>query len=236
MPRFASAFVVALLLVPACGGDDSAVSPDANPNAPDGASACDPTTVLPAGWTPVAKVSAGAVTSTGTGTITTTVDATAGGFNMSSTEPYVYVSFEGGAAAKVSIDDPTSYGSSDWDLAFKRYVIRGNGGDSGPGGVQVAPVNAATLAEVTTVPPAQSFAVDDWTDANCALVPDLVGSPVTAFNPWYDASSGMLTPLQKVYVVKLRDGSTIKLRIVTYYGDPADASKSAVLKLEWAAL
>jgi hypothetical protein len=232
-----------LLLIPlaaACdpggggdGGDDDTVQlPDGGGG---GIQCTDPQKVLPEGWTPVNKVSAGQVGSTGAGTITTTIDATAGGFGASAGEPFVYLSFTGGAAAKVSLADPDSFASSDWDLAFKRYVIRANGGDSGPGGVAVAKVDAASLAEVTAVPTPSNFLDDQFATDACVLVMDQLGAPITAVGEWYIANGMTLTPKPVVHVVKLRDGSHIKLRIVSYYGGQG-GTQSGYFTVEWAAL
>lgn len=231
--------VVVLMAASAC---DDPMDPGGGPAADaapggDAAGGCDPRTVLPTGWQPVAKVSAGAVSSTSAaGVHTTSVDATAGGFGNSAGEPFVYLSFTGGTAAKVTLDDPSSFDSDEWDLAFKRYVIRANGGDSGPGDVAVAAVPASNLDAVTEMPSAASFGLDDFATDDCTLVSDQLGAPLTAIGVWYSASNGHLDPLPTVYVVKLRDGSHIKLKIVTYYGDPADPSRSAYFKLDWAPL
>ena len=149
-------------------------------------------------------------------------------------EPFVYVKLGATGLQKVALDDAAAFASSAWDLAFKRYVIRTNGGDSGPGGASVASVDAAALADVTSAPPAASFLADDWTSDACAPIVDTLGAPVTAFGTWYSANTMVIEPLPKVYVVRRADGTTFKLRVQTYYGDPADATRSAVLRVEWA--
>jgi hypothetical protein len=221
------------LAVAACEGDPGTPSlPDA---APDALACPSPREILPAGWTPVAKVSAGAVSSASAGGVTTTsVDATAGGFGGSGSEPFVYVSFAGGAAAKASIDDPASFDSDAWDLAFKRYVIRSNGGDSGTGGVAVAIQLVGELDQVTSVPQAAEFEADEWMDGDCQLVTDPLGAPTTVFSDWYAIADTVLTPQPRVHVVRLRDGAHIKLRITSYYGDGDDPSGN--FRLDWAPL
>ena len=52
----------------------------------------------------------------------------------------------------------------------------------------------------------------------------------------YDATTHQLTPKAEVWVLRLPDGSHKKLRIVTYYGDPASAMRGAYYRVEWAAL
>src|SRR5688572_22837513 len=59
------------------------------------------------------------------------VDASAGGLGGQDDFPWVYVSLATGTA--VALTDLEALKSSAWDLAFKRFVIRTNSGDSGPG-------------------------------------------------------------------------------------------------------
>src|SRR4051812_1659054 len=92
-----------LLLVAACTPGSTS---DDDDMAPPDAGGCEPRSALPAGWTPVAKVSAGAVTSTAqSGATVSTIDATAGGFGASANEPFVYVKLGNGTLDKVAIDD-----------------------------------------------------------------------------------------------------------------------------------
>jgi hypothetical protein len=234
--------IAALLLAfTACGGDDDDPAADGGPGAPDApagqadAATCDdPTAALPNDWRPIDSVSAGAVSSMDVnGTNELLVDATAGGFGNSADEPYVYVDLTTGAGAKVDITDVASYSSSNWDIALKRYVIRVNGGDSGPGGVEVAAVAGTSLDGVTQEPAAGSFITDEWASDACVLdaVPT-IGGPLTAFGIWYE-TGGMLNPLDFVHVVRLRDDTLIKLRIDTYYGDPNGMGVSAYYRLLW---
>lgn len=232
--RFSLPSLVLSLL--ACDSGSTADTPDARViDEPDASAACpDPTVVLPTGWTPIGTVSAGAVSSTAAGGVTTTlVDATAGGFMGSADEPYVYVSFDG-AAAKVSISDVDSYGSDAWDIALKRYVIRVNSGDSGPGGVRVAAVSAGAIADVTAVP-GSGFEADDWATPTCTLVSEPLGAPLTAIGEWYMLDAGTLTPLDFVYVLDL-GGAHVKLEIDSYYAQPGNPMTSAYFRLLWAPL
>jgi hypothetical protein len=232
---------VLLALATACGGDDGATdgagSPDGSPGAD--ASACPaPQDLLPPGWTPVTSVSGGAVASEaeGAGVTITKVDASAGGFMNSASEPFVYLDFSSGQAVKVSIDDAAAFSSDAWDLALKRYVIRANGGDSGPGGVEVAEVSGETIESVTVEPEASRFGTDRWTSASCTYLSDEIGGPLTRFSRWFSVDAGILSPEPFVYVVRLRGGDLIKLEIESYYADDADPDKSAVYDLRWSPL
>lgn len=222
-----------LLPLAACGGDDIAVvSPDA---APIDAAGCDPTTALPTQWRPIAMVSTGAVNVTTTGGVTSgTIDATAGGTAAAADNPYVYLDLMAGT--KVDLTDTASLTSTAWHVAFKRAGIKLNGGDSGPGQVAAAVVNAATLAEVTAAPGA--LELDDWADPACALIAGPTGEPATVMSTWYDydAQTHVLTPKAQVWIIRIAPGVLRKLRIETYYGDTANPMRGAFYRVEWAAL
>jgi hypothetical protein len=221
-----------LLLLSACGAGTAGGTADAA-----GDDDCaDPAGALPAGWVPIDTVSAGAVASTGSGPTSTLIDASAGGFGNSDDEPFVYVQFSGTTASKVDISDVDAFASSGWHLAIKRYVIKINSGDSGPGDVEVAVADGATLAAVTTVPAAGSFGEDDWANAACDVLLDGLGAPLTAMGNWYEAADGMLTPLDLIFVLRLPGGEHIKVDIVDYYANPADSTQSAYFQLDWQAL
>jgi hypothetical protein len=170
------------------------------------------------------------------GVTSASIDATAGGLAGAADNPYVYVDLAG--ATKVAVTDTDSYTTASWDLAFKRASIRVDSGDSGPGDVQVAGVAAPTLAAVTPAPPAADFHVDDWATADCGVASTPSGEPLTAFGTWYnyDDATHVLTPMANVYVIKARDGTLYKLRIETYYGDPASPMRGGFYKVEWAPL
>lgn len=227
-----------VLTVAACGGDDAAepgadAAVDAQPiDADDG---CDEAALLPTAYRPIAMVSTGAVTVTTTDGVTRgTIDATAGGLAGAADNPYVYVDLDAGT--RVDLTDVDAFGSTAWHIALKRSSLRVNSGDSGPSTVAAARVAAATLDEVTAAP--STFAIDDWASPACELVTEPGGEPATAMGDWYDYDSvtHQLTPKAEVWVLRLADGSHKKLRIETYYGDPASAMRGAYYRVEWASL
>ncbi len=225
---------VLLLVLPlaACGGDDVAV---VSPDAAIDAAGCDPSAALPTQWRPIAMVSTGAVNVTTAGGVTSgTIDATAGGTAAAADNPYVYLDLMAGT--KLDLTDTASLTSTAWHVAFKRAGIKLNGGDSGPGQVAAAVVNAATLAEVTTAPGA--LELDDWADPDCALIAGPTGEPATVMSTWYDYDdqTHVLTPKAQVWVIRVASGVFRKLRIVTYYGDTANPMRGAFYRVEWAAL
>jgi hypothetical protein len=235
--------LLALVLLGGCGGGDSTETPDAVPLPPDASQAdapltCEPTAALPYEWRPIEAVSTGGINlTTDTSGITSgTIDATAGGSAAAAENPYIYIDLTNGT--KVAITDVDSYTQSSWDIALKRYVIRANSGDSGPGGVEVALAGGTSLAEVTSIPAANEFGADDWSDSACELRAGPLGEPETAFGGWYayDSSTHAVTPNAFVYVIRLRDGTYRKFRIITYYGFPTDATRGAYYEVEWAPL
>lgn len=217
-----------MALTAACGDDGgSPASPDAPIDADDG---CDPTSVLPSNFRPIAMVSTGQVQLTASGSgASGTVDGTAGGLAGAADNPYVYVDLA--ANARVDINDLEARTSDAWDVAFKRASVISNGGTSGTGGRTIAIVQSATI-DVTA--PASGYAADDYTSSDCALETTRNGEPLSAFGEWYlyDEDAHTLTPKPEVYVLQRPDGSRTAIRIVTYYGDPSAPTKGAFYSIE----
>lgn len=180
------------------------------------------------------KVTTGAVTVSSAGQVTTAqVDASAGGSMMAMSQPYVYLDLIAGK--RVDISDVASRTSKDWDIALKRYVIKVNGGDSGPGGITLTSVPGKALADVTAAP-GGAYATDRYFNADCTLKLDNIGGLLTAMSDWYEYETGTsrLAPVKQVYVLKRRDGQGhIKLQITSYYNM---AGQSANYTLTWAPL
>lgn len=199
----------------------------------DAQTACDAVALLPSGFVPVDAVSTGGVSNTSEpdGVFVTEVDASAGGAAGQATSPFVYLDLlaEDGAA-RVDIDDVASFESTDWDIALKRYVVRTNSGDSGPGDGEVATVPGAELTFTEEVPP---LFADDWASPACELVVDDVGGPRTRFSNWYMVSNGRFLPRDIVHVVRLRDGSHAEIDIDTYYADGGNPNRGGIYRLRW---
>lgn len=147
----------------------------------------------------------------GDGVTRTTVDATDG-------LEFVYVDLDAGFA---ELDGP----EDGWDLSFSRQRIPIDGGVSGDGGVEVAPVAAARLEDVTA-PPTDGYVTDlpDDDDENA--------EPEYAFDVWfdYDSDTHVLTPEDLVFVVHTTEGAAVGLEILSYYDD---AGSSAFFTLRW---
>jgi hypothetical protein len=141
------------------------------------------------------------------GTYTTRVDAT-------SADQWQYVDLETGVEVTAA---------DGWDLAAQRFHIKVNGGASGPMGGAVAPIADAVLDAVKAVP-------------GDGFITDTAEKP--AFEQgagWYDYDevSHLLTPFPIVWVVKISDGSHVKLVIESYYDG---AGTSGHFTWRWAPL
>ena len=130
--------------------------------------------------------------------------------NATSEEEWVYMSLVDGA--QLDVADPKSDG--DWDLAFLRFHIKLNGGDSGSAGVEAAIIEEADFEDVD-VAPADGYMSDqpDGDDEN--------EDPDYVLREWYayNVMTHVLTPEQVVYVIHTGDGRHYKLQIEDYYDD-----------------
>lgn len=171
------------------------------------------------------NVSSGLITTTADGTgFKSTINATAGG--SSPTESYVYARFTETGLEKLPISDITALDSMDWDIAFRRFVIRINSGDSGPSCV-AAQVFApgTTYDSVTAIPASFVPEGDDFLTRApaCGFVDDGSGlgtSPRTYLSSFYQYT-GCVSTTGRVYVLRTQLGRHVKLIVNTYYASEA---------------
>lgn len=173
----------------------------------------------------------------------TDVDATAGGFGNETQNAWVYVKFTESGAEKVRIDDETALESMDWDLAARRFIIRLNGGVSGPSCVGAAPFLEKKYDELTEVADV-TYQTDQFYPEDCsAVINDSSGlpdSPQTALSAWW-TYPGCVATSKVPFQVQLADGHVIKLMVEQYYAEnQTDCNQSGVpgsdsgnLKLRW---
>lgn len=231
------ASVVSLSAAPLLAGcpstpatDDAAASPDAgtlesDAGPPDAGAACMP--VDPSCQDQSISmldffdtVSPAAITEEGTasGEFLSMIDATGGG--MTPTMSYVYARFTETGLVKVEISDEDALLSTDWDIAFRRFIIRLNSGVSGPSCVQAGRTAPGTTFDtLTTVPETLSYRTEEYlTGATCDLVPDGsgLGSPATALSSFW-TYPGCVRMTGNVYVVRPASGRHVKLEVVGYY-------------------
>ncbi|APR78444.1 Hypothetical protein A7982_03791 [Minicystis rosea] len=148
------------------------------------------------------------------------VDATAGGAFVSKPDSYTYGKFTAQGLEKVSISDEASLDSMDWDIAFRRYIVRVNSADSGPSCVQAGRMpGTPKYEEVTSVPEGHSYHPDDTFTDSCELIPDGSGlddSPATALSGYW-TYPGCVQMTHRVFIIALADGRHVKFTVDDYY-------------------
>ena len=173
----------------------------------------------------------------------TYVDASAGGYTQASSNPWIYIKFTPEGAQKVAIDDETALESMEWDLSFKRYIIRLNGGSSGPSCVGSATLLETSYDEIDTIPEGIIFVEDDFYTSDCTLINDSSGlpnSPQVALGSWWTYPGCVATSMYP-HLIQLADGNTIKIVVEAYYGAGQDVcnttgnmgTDSAQISLRW---
>jgi hypothetical protein len=172
------------------------------------------------------EASGGPITEEGTvaGEFLTHIDATAGGFQ--GTLGYTYAAFTDEGLVTLPLSDEASLESMDWDIAFRRFVIRLNSGVSGPSCVLGGRTAAATTWDGLTAMPAnvnlreEQYFIGDA----CEYVPETsgIGSPQTILSSYW-SYGGCVAMTGNIYVVQLRDGRRVKVRVESYYNPDAQA-------------
>ena len=167
------------------------------------------------------KVSEGDVENTAEGDDwVSIVDATAGGYSQASQNPFIYLRFTPDGLTQVEIDDETALESMEWDVAARRYIIRLNGGTSGPSCVAAAVIPGTAYEDVTELPAGSTPEEDASYDGDCEMIDDgsgLGGSPDVALTPWWSYGDCLATTM-KPFVIQLRDESLVKFVVEAYYG------------------
>ncbi len=228
-------FSTFLVLAAACGGDKPADDTGSNGGDDTAAATCDP--VEPACVDQIIldlslhddKVADNrdVTTTTDGDDFVTEIDATAGGYNNAANNPWVYVKFTASGAERVDIDDETALESMDWDLAFRRYIIRLNSGDSGPSCVAAATLAGMDYAEVDAVPDDVQWATEDFYDDECNLQEDSSGLPsspdvVIGYGDWWSYGSQCVETTLEPHELRLADGSVFKMVVEAYYASGQD--------------
>lgn len=111
-----------------------------------------------------------------------------------------------------------------WDIAIQRFQIKLNGGVSGDGNVDAAPIEDVSYEDVTAAP--ESGYVTDEPDA------DEDGNPEYALGGWYnyDVSTHILTPAAVVYVIRSVEANPHRFEVLDYYDD---AGTSGHMSFRW---
>lgn len=150
----------------------------------------------------------------------TYVDATAGGFGNSSSNPWIYIRFTESGAEKVEINDNESLESMDWHLAAHRFKMRLNSGSGGPSCVSAAVLLEGDYDSISEVPTDLTFYKDNFYTADCTLIQDSygLGSPQVYMSNWW-TYDGCVATTGTPFLIQLDDGQVIKLKIEEYYQD-----------------
>lgn len=160
-----------------------------------------------------------------------TIDARAGGFGAADPDSYVHARFTDKGLEKVDISDQDSLDSMDWDISFRRFVIRINSVDSGPSCVTAARVpGSVAFDDIKTLPDNLTFKADSYFTESCELIPDGsgLGSPATVLSSYW-IYPGCVKMTGHIYVVKLRDGRHVKLTVLSYYSEATQAECDACM-------
>jgi hypothetical protein len=176
----------------------------------------------------------------------TYVDATAGGYSAASSNPWVYFRFTDSGAERVDIDDVTALQSMDWDMSMRRYLVRINGGTSGPSCVGAVPLLEADYADVEALPDDSPWVEDGFYTDDCTFVTDTSGlpnSPQVAMGQWWEYPGCVATTMTP-HVIRLASGRQLKIVIEAYYGEGQEncndrgamGSDSANMTIRWAFL
>jgi hypothetical protein len=175
-----------------------------------------------------------------------TVDATAGGFGNASSNPFLYMKFTDDGLVKVDIDDESALENMEWHLSARRYVVRVNGGSSGPSCVGATALLNDQYETLSASPEGISFYSDDFYTASCDLIPDSfgLGDPQVVLVNWWSYENCVKTTLTP-FIVELDDGRHLKMIIEEYYGagqedcnggGSPDTSTSANIRIRWSFL
>ncbi|MET0287292.1 MAG: HmuY family protein [Polyangiales bacterium] len=156
------------------------------------------------------------------GEFVTFIDAAAGG--LMTNQSFTYARFTASGLQKVEIGDEVAFSSLDWDIAFRRYVFRTNGGVGGPGDVRVGRTAAGTtFAGLSAIPADLPYRSEAYYTESCEYVADVgIGAPVTALSSFWSYTS-CLQMTHNVYVLALQSGRHVKLEVLSYY--PPDNQK-----------
>jgi hypothetical protein len=145
------------------------------------------------------------------------IDTSAGGLMVN--QSYIYARFTDDGLEKVEIGDEEAFESLDWDVAFRRYVIRLNSGVSGPGEVTGARTRPMTeFASLNEEPDGLEYRTEEYFTESCEFVPDTsgIGAPATALSSFWTYQE-CVQMTKNVYVLALPEDRKVKLEVLSYY-------------------
>jgi hypothetical protein len=156
----------------------------------------------------------------------TEIDATAGaiGGSITPTMSFVYAKFTASGLERVNLSDTAALDSLEWDIAFRRFIIRLNGGDSGPSCTQATIVENTPYEQITAASPTARWDLDDFLSDDCLLFRDdgfgLGTPPLTALTPFYNYA-GCVKMTHRSFIIRTRLGKHVKFTVDRYYQNEA---------------
>ncbi|MGB8489675.1 MAG: HmuY family protein [Bacteroidales bacterium] len=142
-------------------------------------------------------------------------------FEVNSTGSTIWKYFSFAKNDTISVSDPAT--SNEWDLAFQRYRIRTNGGESGNGMGSAANSflkGQAGFDALKIVPDTATFAIDESIEiavqqgyATYIVNPELY----TWFSIELATQGTQIVPSDFVYIVKSAEGKYAKVWFKSYY-------------------
>ncbi|MEC8425456.1 MAG: HmuY family protein, partial [Myxococcota bacterium] len=130
-----------------------------------------------------------------------------------------------------------------WDMALRRFIVRLNGGSSGPSCVGAAALLESDYDALEAVPDGIVYASDAYYTDDCTIVNDssgLPGSPQVSLGSWWEYD-GCVQTTGVPHLIALSDGHVIKVRVEAYYAEDQDGCNdngapgidSGVFTLRW---
>lgn len=146
-------------------------------------------------------------------------------------EAWIYFSFETADQAYV-IDSAHDRG---WDLRMSRFNIRVNGGVSGPGHVEVAPLSRVRLDDILIAPSTGYFTDEDDQDGDGREELVFRRKNEASENGWfeYDDRFHTVKPAEISYVVHAMNETYYKLAFRGFYDENGEGG---FVRFSWAAI
>lgn len=145
--------------------------------------------------------------------------------NATNHDEWVYFDFE--TQSQVEPSKPVD--SEQWDIAFKRYRVKLNGGYHGTGEVIVSVIEDEVLANVTEAPR------EPWQSDTADVDDDGDEFPEEPVSKWYqyDGTTHVLTAYEIVYAIRTVEGSFYKFEFAGYYSQEGTSGHPSI---RWAVL
>lgn len=121
-----------------------------------------------------------------------------------------------------ALDPSADADGPSFDLAFRRFEVKLNGGVSGDGGVEAVVLDAVPFEEISEVP--ACCWITDEADADGDTVPEY------ALLTWYDYDydTHQLAPADRTYVIRTTEQAVFRLAFVSYYNENGTPARIAL--------